>query len=74
MTSRPTGSRSARRDQRGMALSVARGVLVTLGELGRMVWSRRMWWAIPSLLTLLLVGVLLLLSASPVAPLFYPLF
>lgn len=67
--SRATGSK-----RRGMALSVVREVLATMGQVARMVWSRRMWWAIPSLVTLLLVGGLVLLSASPAAPFFYPLF
>jgi hypothetical protein len=39
-----------------------------------MVWSGRLWWAVPALLMLFLVGGLLLISASPIAPLFYPLF
>ena len=67
-------SSDRRRKPRGIALAVAGDAAGTLGELARMVWTRRLWWAVPALITLLVVGGLVLVTASPVAPLFYPLF
>lgn len=66
--------RSARRGAQRVRFAVARDVVSTVGEIGRMVWARRLWWLIPVLLTLVLLGGLFAVSSSPVAPLFYPLF
>jgi len=45
------------------------------GEIVIFLWKRRLWWLIPMVLVLLMCGVLLLLaSASGVAPFIYPLF
>lgn len=64
----------ARRAGGSMKLAAARDVLSIFSELGRMVWERRLWWILPMLLALVVVGALLLVGSSPVAPIFYPLF
>ena len=49
--------------------------LGTLGELLRFFWRRKLWWMIPMVLALLLVGVAILTSqGSAVAPFIYTLF
>ena len=47
----------------------------TIAELVQFLWERKLWWMIPLVLTLVLVGVLLLIGqASGVAPFIYTLF
>ena len=49
--------------------------LGVLNELLRFLWRERLWWAIPILLALALVGGLVYLSSTPaVAPFVYTLF
>ena len=56
------------------AKNVATG-LGTAGELMQFLWQRKLWWMIPFVLTLLIVGVLLLVGqATGVAPFIYTLF
>jgi uncharacterized membrane protein len=56
------------------AKNVATG-LGTAGELIQFLWQRKLWWMIPFVLTLLIVGVLLLVGqATGVAPFIYTLF
>jgi hypothetical protein len=42
-------------------------------DLIRLIWQHKLWWAVPLLLALLVLGVLLVLEATPVGPLLYPL-
>jgi uncharacterized protein DUF5989 len=47
----------------------------TIGELLQFLWARKLWWMIPFVVTLIIVGVLLLVGqASGVAPFIYTLF
>ncbi len=47
----------------------------TIVELLQFLWERKLWWLIPFVLTLLLVGALLLVGqATGVAPFIYTLF
>lgn len=44
-------------------------------ELLRFFWARKLWWLVPVVIALLLVGVLTIVaSSSPVAPFIYTLF
>ncbi len=46
-----------------------------LGELFSFFWANKLWWLIPMLLVIVLVGVLIIFAnASPLAPFIYPLF
>jgi len=52
-----------------------RGIVGTVGELMTLLWKRRHWWLIPSVLVLLFFGVVLALgSAAGVGPFIYTLF
>jgi hypothetical protein len=45
------------------------------GEVLRFLWSRKMWWLIPMVSVLLLMGLLLIFAtASGIAPFIYTLF
>lgn len=45
------------------------------GEVLRFLWSRKLWWLIPMVSMLLLLGLLLIFaSSSGVAPFIYTLF
>jgi len=49
--------------------------LGTAGELMQFLWQRKLWWMIPFVVTLLIVGVLLLVGQTTgVAPFIYTLF
>jgi Family of unknown function (DUF5989) len=39
-----------------------------------LIWQHKLWWAVPVLVALLLLSLLLVLQATPVGPLLYPLF
>ena len=43
-------------------------------DLAQLVWAHKLWWVVPLLLALLVLGVLLVLEATPVGPLLYPVF
>jgi uncharacterized membrane protein len=43
-------------------------------DLARLVWAHKLWWVVPLLLALIVLGVLLVLEATPVGPLLYPVF
>jgi len=46
-----------------------------LGEVLQFLWARKLWWLIPMVSVLLMVGFLLVVSsASPAAPFIYTLF
>lgn len=43
-------------------------------DLAAFLWQNRKWWMLPIVVTLLLLGVLLLLSGTAAAPFIYTLF
>ena len=46
-----------------------------VGEVLRFLWARKLWWLIPMVTVLLLMGLLLIFAtASGVAPFIYTLF
>ena len=51
------------------------GRATIVGELFSYLWKERLWWMIPSVLVLLLVGVLIVVAqSSAVTPFLYTLF
>jgi hypothetical protein len=49
--------------------------LGVVGEIFVFLWKRKLWWLIPLVVILLMFGLLILLvSASGLGPLIYPLF
>ena len=46
-----------------------------MGELLQFMWQRKLWWMMPMVIVLLLVGVLLIFAqSSAIAPFIYTLF
>jgi len=45
-----------------------------IGDLLQMVWRRKLWWLAPLLVALFVLALLLMLEATPIGPLLYPLF
>jgi hypothetical protein len=45
-----------------------------LGELLIFLWHRKLWWLIPTVVILVLLGTLLVLGGTGVAPFIYTLF
>jgi hypothetical protein len=43
-------------------------------DLARLVWAHKLWWVVPLLVALVVLGLLLVLEATPVGPLLYPVF
>jgi hypothetical protein len=57
------------------ALRNVAGGLGTIGELMHFLWMRKLWWLMPFVVTLLLLGVLLIVGeVTGVAPFIYTLF
>jgi Family of unknown function (DUF5989) len=51
------------------------GGLSTIGELMHFLWARKLWWLMPFVVTLVLVGVLLVVGeVTGAAPFIYTLF
>lgn len=48
--------------------------LGVLGDILQLVFRRKLWWFVPVLIALFVLAVLLMLEATPVGPLIYPLF
>ena len=47
----------------------------TIAELLQFLWTRKLWWMIPFVATLLIVGVLVLVGqATGIAPFIYTMF
>jgi hypothetical protein len=61
--------------QKQSRFDVLDAYLVVPVEIARFLWARTLWWMIPVVLCLLIVGLLTVLAASsPIAPFIYPLF
>jgi hypothetical protein len=64
---RRTGTR------RKIELQVADGMAVS-GDLISLVWQHKLWWMVPLLLVMVVLAALVVLEATPIGPLLYPLF
>jgi len=43
-------------------------------DLINLVWSHKLWWMVPLLLAMVVLGALVVLEATPIGPLLYPIF
>ena len=56
-------------------LEIMRSRIDTIGELSAFLWKRKLWWAIPLVMLLALLGLLLLFAqGSGLTPFIYTLF
>ena len=44
------------------------------GDLSDLVWRHKLWWMVPLLLAMVVLAALVVLEATPIGPLLYPLF
>jgi uncharacterized protein involved in exopolysaccharide biosynthesis len=44
------------------------------GDLVTLVWRHKLWWMLPLLIALVLLAALVVLEATPLGPLLYPVF
>jgi uncharacterized membrane protein YoaK (UPF0700 family) len=71
MIDRQHGRRARRRGK--IELQVADGVAVS-GDLISLVWHHKLWWMVPLLVVMVFLAALVVLEATPIGPLLYPLF
>jgi hypothetical protein len=67
-------TRTSLRPSRGRRVSRAGDRLVVLADVVRLIWMHKLWWMVPLLLALLVLGLLVMLEATPIGPLLYPVF
>jgi hypothetical protein len=61
------------RPRRSLGLQLADRLSVS-SDLVYLVWRHKLWWMVPLLLALLVLAVLVVLEATPIGPLLYPVF
>jgi hypothetical protein len=42
------------------------------GDLVALIWHHKLWWLVPVLLALVVLGLLIVVQATPLGPLIYP--
>ena len=73
---RPIMQRAARsrtRSRRTFQLQVADRLSVS-ADLINLVWRHKLWWMVPLLLAMVVLAALVVLEATPIGPLLYPIF
>lgn len=68
---RTTRLRSRR--HRTLGLQVADGLAVA-SDLIYLVWRHKLWWMVPLLVAMVVLAVLVVIEATPIGPLLYPVF
>jgi hypothetical protein len=46
----------------------------SVSQIVQLVWAHKLWWLIPLVISLVFLGLLLLVQASSVGPMLYPVF
>lgn len=65
--------RSARRGRKNIGLDVADRLSVS-SDLVYLVWSHKLWWMVPLLISMIVLAALIIIEATPIGPLLYPVF
>lgn len=68
-----TSPRTRLQPRRSADLTVSDGLSVS-GDLVRLIWRHKLWWMVPVLVAMLVLAALVVLEATPIGPLLYPLF
>jgi hypothetical protein len=69
---RATPARS-RQKRSSLGLQVSDRLAVS-SDLIYLVWRHKLWWMVPLLLAMVVLAVLVVLEATPIGPLLYPVF
>lgn len=48
--------------------------LAVSSDLVYLVWRHKLWWMVPLLVAMIVLAVLVVLEATPIGPLLYPVF
>ena len=67
------GTRARGRPSRSFGLDVADRLAVS-SDLICLVWRHKLWWMLPLLLAMVVLAALVVLEATPIGPLLYPVF
>ena len=67
------GTRARARPPRSVGLELADRLAVST-DLIHLVWRHKLWWMLPLLLALVVLAALVVLEATPIGPLLYPVF
>ena len=65
--------RRTARTRRTFQFQVADRLSVS-ADLIDLVWRHKLWWMVPLLLAMVVLGALVVLEATPIGPLLYPVF
>ena len=68
---RATRARVHPRRRRGLQLADR---LAVSGDLVNLVWQHKLWWMVPLLVAMVVLAALVVLEATPIGPLLYPVF
>ena len=71
MMDRATRTRVHPRRKRGSQLADR---LAVSGDLVNLVWQHKLWWMVPLLIAMVVLAALVVLEATPIGPLLYPVF
>jgi hypothetical protein len=66
-------TRARTRPRRTLGLQVADRLSVS-SDLIYLVWRHKLWWMVPLLLALVVLALLVVIEATPIGPLLYPVF
>ncbi len=66
-------ARSRARPRRGIGTQVSDRLSVS-SDLVYLVWRHKLWWMVPLLVAFVLLVALVVLEATPIGPLLYPVF
>jgi hypothetical protein len=61
------------RPRRNLGLQVADRLAVS-SDLVYLVWRHKLWWMVPLLVAMVVLAALIVLEATPIGPLIYPVF
>jgi hypothetical protein len=67
------GPRPRARPRRTFGVELADRLAVS-SDLIYLVWRHRLWWMVPLLLAMIVLAALVVLEATPIGPLLYPVF
>ena len=66
-------TRARGRPRRNVGLQLADRLAVS-SDLVYLVWRHKLWWMVPLLIAMVVLAALVVLEATPIGPLLYPVF
>jgi uncharacterized protein DUF5989 len=66
-------NRARTRQSRNLGLQVADRLAVS-SDLIYLVWRHKLWWMVPLLVAMVVLAALVVIEATPIGPLLYPVF